>query len=52
MPVERMKELRRRRARRQKLALLRRLYQQAKSAEEKAKLLAKANRISPGIRFD
>lgn len=51
MPVERVKELRRRRARRRKLALLRRRYQQAKSPEEKARILEKANRVSPGIRF-
>ncbi|MFQ5852575.1 MAG: DUF6800 family protein [Candidatus Binatia bacterium] len=49
MPVCRRAELRRRRTRRKKLAQLRRRYREAKSKEEKAKILEKVSRVAPGI---
>jgi len=52
MPLPRMTELRRRRARRQKLAKLRRKYRQAKTQDEKQKILAKAARVSPTAKLD
>jgi hypothetical protein len=47
-----MIELKRRRARRKKLAKLRRQYRQTKSLEQKAKILAKAARISPTAKLE
>jgi hypothetical protein len=52
MPVPRMTELRRRRARRQKLAKLRRKYRDAKTQAEKTKILDKAARVSPTTKFE
>lgn len=52
MPVQRMIELHRRRARRHKLAKLRRLYREAKTQEAKAKILEKAARVSPTAKLD
>lgn len=52
MPVPRVTELHRRRARRQKLAQLRRKYRAAKTQEDKAKILAKAARVSPTAKLD
>ena len=52
MPLPRMTELHRRRARRQKLAKLRRKYRQAKTQDEKQKILAKAARVSPTAKLD
>jgi len=52
MPVLRRTELHRRRARREKLAKLRRRYREARSQEEKAKILEKASRVAPGIKLD
>ncbi len=47
MPVPRMTELHRRRKRREKLAKLRKRYREAKSHEEKAKILEKAAQVAP-----
>ena len=52
MALARMTELKRKRARRQKLALLRRRYSEAKSADERAKILDKASRVAPGVKLD
>jgi hypothetical protein len=52
MAVARMMELRRKRARRRKLALLRRRYNEAKSANEKARILDKVSRVAPGVELD
>lgn len=52
MPILRMTELHRRRARRKKLAKLRRKFQQTKSQEQKTKILAKAARISPTAKLE
>ncbi|MBI2360391.1 MAG: hypothetical protein HYV04_16070 [Deltaproteobacteria bacterium] len=52
MPVLRVTELHRRWARRRKLAQLRRKYRAAKTPEEKAKILAKAARVSPTAKID
>ncbi|HWP58061.1 MAG TPA: DUF6800 family protein [Candidatus Acidoferrales bacterium] len=51
MGVPRRTELHRRRVRRAKLAMLRQRFQQAKSAEEKAKILEKAARVAPGVKL-
>ena len=52
MPVLRVTELHRRRVRRKKLAKLRRKYREAKTAEEKARILEKAGRVSPTAKLD
>lgn len=52
MPVLRRTELHRRRGRHAKLAKLRRRYRETKSQEEKAKILAKAARVSPTAKLD
>lgn len=52
MPVIRMTELKRRRARRKKLAQLRRKYRETKSPDQKAKIVAKAGRISPTAKLE
>ncbi|MFQ5540360.1 MAG: DUF6800 family protein [Candidatus Binatia bacterium] len=49
MPLPRKSELRRRRVRRKKLAKLRRLYREAKTQEQKAKVLAKVSKVAPGV---
>lgn len=51
MGLPRTAELRRRRTRRAKLALLRRRYHEAKSAGEKARILEKAARVAPGVKL-
>ncbi len=48
MPVQREKELRRRRARRKKVAKLRRRYAAAKSEAERAAILEKLAKTAPG----
>lgn len=47
MPVTRVTEIHRRWARRRKLAQLRRKYREAKTQEEKLKIIEKAARVSP-----
>jgi len=47
MPLPRKIEIRRRRKRHEALSKLRKRFKEVKSAEEKAKILAKAARISP-----
>ena len=47
MPVERMKELRRRRHRRAKLKKLRKKLLEAQTPEERAKIIEKIRKISP-----
>jgi hypothetical protein len=49
MPVQREKELRRRRTRRKKVAKLRRRYAVAMSATERAAILEKLAKIAPGL---
>ena len=49
MPVEREKELRRRRTRRKKVAKLRQQYRTAKSEAERAAILEKLAKVAPGI---
>jgi hypothetical protein len=51
MGVPRKSELRRKRARRAKLAFLRERYQEAKNADERAKILEKAARVAPGVKL-
>ena len=52
MPILRATELNRRRTRRKKLAKLRLRYRETKSQEQKAKILAKAARISPAAKLE
>lgn len=52
MPILRMTELKRRRARKKKLAKLRRRYRETKSQDQKAKILAKAARVSPTAKLE
>lgn len=52
MPVLRVTELHRRRKRHQKLAKLRRRFKEAKSQEEKAKILEKVTRVAPGVKLE
>ena len=52
MPVQREKELRRRRTRRKKVAKLRRRYAAAKSEAERAAMLEKLAKIAPGLTME
>ncbi len=52
MPVERKKEVRKRRVRRAKLAKLRKRYQAAKTEEEKSKILQKVSQVAPGLTLE
>jgi Family of unknown function (DUF6800) len=52
MALPRTIELKRRRTRRAKLAVLRRRYRDAKGSEEKARILEKASRVAPGVKLD
>ena len=49
MPLPRKSELRRRRTRRKKLVKLRKRYSEAKTQDQKTKILEKVSRISPGV---
>ena len=49
MPIQRAKELRRRRARRKKVAKLRQRYRAAKGEAERAAILAKLAKVAPGL---
>ncbi len=49
MPIERGKELRRRRTRRKKVAKLRRRYAVARSEAERAAILEKLSKVAPGL---
>ena len=50
--VERGREMKRRRKRREKLAKLRKKYENTNNEGEKAELLAKARKVSPLISFE
>ena len=49
MPVQREKELRRRRTRRKKVAKMRRRYAAAKSEAERVAILEKLAKVAPGL---
>jgi hypothetical protein len=52
MPIERDKELRRRRTRRKKVAKLRQRYRAAKGEAERTAILEKLARIAPGLALE
>jgi uncharacterized protein DUF6800 len=49
MAVPRQRELKKRRSRQQKLGKLRKLYQTARTQDERANILGKVTRVSPGL---
>jgi hypothetical protein len=49
MPVQRVKELRRRRTRLKKVAKLRRRYAAAKTEAERAAIIEKLAKVAPGL---
>ncbi|MFB3120686.1 MAG: DUF6800 family protein [Candidatus Binatia bacterium] len=49
MPLPRVVELNRRRSRRKKLSQLRRRYREARTQDQKEKVLAKLSKIAPGV---
>ncbi len=49
MPIQRLKELRRRRTRRKKVAKLRQRYAAARSEAERAAILEKLSKVAPGF---
>lgn len=49
MPVERKKELRRRRQRKRKLRMLKTRLAEAKDAKERERLIEKIKRLQPGF---
>jgi hypothetical protein len=49
MPIQRGKELRRRRTRRKKVARLRQRYAAARSEVERAAILEKLSKVAPGL---
>ena len=49
MPIQRGKELRRRRTRRKKVAKLRQRYAAARSEAERAAILEKLSKVAPGL---
>ena len=52
MPIQRAKELRRRRARRKKVAKLRQCYRAAKGEAERVALLEKLAKVAPGLTLE
>lgn len=49
MPIQRRKELRRRRTRRKKVAKLRQRYAAATTEAERAAILEKLSKVAPGL---
>jgi hypothetical protein len=49
MPIQRNKELRRRRTRRKKVAKLRQRYAATRSEAERAAILEKLSKVAPGL---
>lgn len=52
MGVPRQRELKKRRTRQQKLRKLRKLYQAARSQDERTQIAAKAGRVAPGLSLE
>jgi hypothetical protein len=52
MPIQRLAELRTRRKRRAKLVNLRKRYKNARTEEERSRILAKVNRVNPLLNPD